>query len=855
MTTIHLQQTSTNQSPPFQEKRKEEMNSLEESREDDSSEYTEEDSFVSSQTESYSSESSQSIQLSQNSERSTDSMEQMQEIVDAMQVQIRQYKQLLETTQSHMEKQISTLQMENKELKNRIKEKDEKLIKAADAIKTMVNDMKDLGEEKRKIAEESVKDKEDLAALYKRLGQLENSNGKINLNELEVSMIFKLEKNQIVSAEIIKMNVDQQKQDLKLQIEVLEKNLMTSKSELYSLKSINEDLNKQIKSTENIKKEVIELRKEKLTLQGKIDELNTIISNLKHLKKNRISIKGESNESNSFKEDAIDIISRITTFKPQGMFDQTTYEEFALLQEQNALNPFMFTHVQAQCTAKLKNTFNSFIKTSQIPSIQAIKDYSEIYNNVSNKCFFATYLKREAPHLKVYHDVLIEITQFNAKYCKVKPTTTLKKSINNLIFSSSSNTSAATNVMNNQWLRKRRATAVSVIPKYQDYSLLAKQLSQTTIKEDIKERVNIKEENRLYKLLCWTGKDIWACIKPTNNKSIIHVFNNINENPIQILEIEGNICAIIYYNGKVYIGKTNSVIECYNSNDYTKKNEYHLESEGAITHLESVGRKVIGLTEDKNYIEIDIKHDKKNEKKLSLQSDIRTAALVDNSLWIGTFAGLHICDPDKKRKTSIVKEIAKNEIMQVIRAYDSVWVVMKDNIYIIDILSQNVKKVISAPIEKIKLIGKQVWILQKTGDIKVYDSEKLELVTEHHITTKPLIDIIPVFKTLNKSSTSKKNEWVCIICDEDGKFSSIGTNYPYHNWTAIPSTELNTHTCYKCNKKFNKGGIYCKNCGRVFVCDKCRENVDFISSLTSTELCIHYPTKKPSTKSSLKKKL
>ncbi|ELP90533.1 hypothetical protein EIN_019020 [Entamoeba invadens IP1] len=820
---------------------------------------------ISKTTNSTGTSQATSTESDSNSTSTTDSIEQLQEIVDAMQVQIRNYKQTLLETQNQLHLQITDLQNKNAELVRKSSDKDDKLFKAADTVKSLIGELKEMTDKNTSLHCEILKDKDDLAALYKRLGQLENTSHVGNLNELEVSLVLKLERNKVVSADVLTKSADEQKKDLKLQIEILEKNLMMSKSDILALKSSNGDLTQELSKkndeNQNVKQKNEELSESNKTLNLQINKLTDELSKIRNVKKKTISIKGESNEDISMKEAALEVIRKINNSQTK-IFDQPIYDEFALFQKQNNFTPNTFAHVQQKCYETLKDDLDKFMKSSSLITVQKATDYIDIYKEVSSRTYFTTFVKTHSPNLLKYHNVLADVINFNSKFgkktVKRSPTPGIENNQPQLI----------------QRQRKRRPT-ISIADDLQEDGLnfsafkerkqvpltvsdsfitrknkgspeILSESGETPDKVFKSEESMDSEENKEYtdhyknfktKMLCWTGKELWAFKEQNAGKTAVGIYTNFSkEVPQQIFNIVGEVISVVYLDSNVFVAKTDNSVTAYNIASKIGKNIIDT-SDSNIAHMESCERKVLVFVEGKFYYEINERLEK-TVRKLSLLSDIKTVAICGENLWVGTLAGLNVFNTFKK-KSKIVKGIPKGEISQLLHANEKVWVVLNDDINVVDVETHDVVKVLSLPVQKLKLIGKFVWILLRNGSVKVYDSQTLELKTEHSISRFTLYDAVPTFKPKLDNTEKEMKEWVCVLCGEENKLFQVGTPFPFHDWCVIEN-QSGTKTCRCCSKKFKSGGVFCHKCCAVFICDKCRGNPEVFSLITNTDTCSEY---------------
>ncbi|ELP84320.1 hypothetical protein EIN_066050 [Entamoeba invadens IP1] len=797
------------------------------------------------------SKSSKASKTSEDSSAGTsasDSSQGLQEIIDLMQSKIAEYKQLLDSTRNQYTEQITVLTKERNQLNSQLTDNNSKLLKAADTIKTMFNDLKDLTATNKKLSDQKIKDSEDLAALYSRLGQLENSGNKESLNELELSVVLKLERNEVIKAEVVKKNLDEQKRDLKLSIQVLEKNLMQSKSENLNLRTENDTLNRKLSNKNDLESLCEKLKKEKMDVEAKLAEQ---ISKLKTPKKGILSFKGESNDVNTnnvqMKDEALALINKFTTVVPHGIFDTATYEEFNLIQKHNMYHPYMFTHIQAQCYAKLKETIDSFVKVSTLETVKRITSYEDIYKEVSTRAYFATFMKKVAPHLHVYHNVMVDVIQFSMKFDKKSKTTlaghTQKKSLA-FIPATVSTSEQATNVMNNQILRRRRPTMIGDMPKYSNFSLLTQKLSKVTepkecpsalsaqsplstgMKEETKEEMkdDYSEENNdkiRTKFVCWTGKELWAFKDVVNGETVVYSYvpRQIDKY-INKFSVIGEVVDVIGVNEFVCVAKRDNSIDVLYRDTRELKTNFQLEEGGSIIEMFKAKSKVLVLTAKKVLYTLDIKNEKKKAEDVLSPCEIRSGTIVEG----------------KKRMMCITGEVSK-----VVRGLNSIWAVYTNQIFVLDIDNATIKKTIPINPTKIKLIGKQMWVLQHDGTVNVYDCESLELVANHVLTKSVLFDVTEVFLSNEniKQRSSNKKEWICVVSSESDGLIIVQTSNMCHDWIPVDPKDTTTHTCYTCDKKFSKGGLTCKNCKRVYFCDKCSNNVDLVKDVMETEICLH----------------
>ncbi|KAL7712863.1 FYVE-type domain-containing protein [Entamoeba marina] len=814
---------------------------------------------------SYKSDDSYSYHSSSDlSDDDDDSMDAMQEIMDSLQNQIRQYKQLLESTKSSMQKEIQRLQSENGDLMARIRDKDKKLSTASEAIETMVGELKNLREENSKLYSESISDKNDLEALYDRLGKLENNNTQYSLNELEVSLVLKLQKDQVVSANVVTKSIDEQKSELKQRIGVQEKQLLKSKSEALSLKRKVDEAEVVVKQKNALQKEMAQIKKEKMDLQNDVNQLTTQLEAAKK-RRSQISIKGESDEQSVLSVDAKEIINKINESNVR-LFDAETYEEFALLQQQQQFHAYMFTHTQAQCHTKLRKVLESFLMSSDIPAVKQVRNFTDVYNNVSVRCFFATFIKREAPHLKIYHDILVDISQFSSKYHKnttkavspspsrrqLPPTPTRDKSTLSSITSSSTASPSM--------LRRRRPTAVSVIPSLETYGLLANSLVQSTPSQSPQQQLQQTLSPEIqsdilpdtFNFVISTSNEVWGFGPPFDNNTLVSVFSDISNGAAHRFSVDGSVKTVLYHNNVVYVALNDGKVLLFNTKEHTRIATIAV-SQRAVVHLELVNKNVIAITEDKKYVEFDDRRGKiRKAIKLTLQSDITTAAVVGDHVWVGTLAGVAVCSGKGKvkEKTTFIKEVKKEEVIQVLKVFHCVWIVQSIGISIVDVESKSIKKILpSDDVVCLKLLGRQVWILGKYGKIRVYDAEKLEVDRNINVGKWKVNDVCPVFKvSIVPNSVKEIKEWLAVVVGENDRLVIVKTNFHYHQYFSIPTNKNVTRTCRLCGKRFNKDGIYCKHCNTIFLCEKCAENISYTRMVTANELCFKPPNKRVSIK-------
>ena len=140
-----------------------------------------------SEDSDYSNELESDSVMTSASENSSGSMDEMKQILDSLQRQMRQQKENLENTQAILQNKIILLQKNNDEVTNQMKEKDDTLVKAAEALKTMLSDIQQMKEDKDNMINQVLKDKEDLMTLYKLLSQVENSKSSNCSDELELT--------------------------------------------------------------------------------------------------------------------------------------------------------------------------------------------------------------------------------------------------------------------------------------------------------------------------------------------------------------------------------------------------------------------------------------------------------------------------------------------------------------------------------------------------------------------------------------------------------------------------------------------------------------------------------------------